>query len=137
MDKIRKSYVVIVGEKGSLPEFYDFPTIECAKAFLRGVTLDGWNQFGDDKLNFVKCGKYAKIEQRLCSGNMAACVHITWKDGSIEMQAHPSLGNALSFVNGFVKGKTETECGHKYDPISKTYEFENGGMISIIEKEMK
>lgn len=137
MDKIRKSYVVIVGEKGNLPEFYDFPTIKCANAFLRGATLDGWEQFGDDRSQFVKCGKYAKIESRLGSGNSAACVRITWKDGAIETQAHPSFGNAMSFVNGFVKGKDAAGLSYKYDPISKTYEFENGEKISIIEREMK
>jgi hypothetical protein len=136
MDKIRKSYVVIVGEKGNIPEFYDFPTVGHAKAFLRGVTLDGWDQFGDE-LNFVKCGKYAKMVQRLSSGNTAACVHITWENGSIEKQAFPCLMNAISFVNGWVKGRAATGLSHKFDSISKTYEFENGEKIVIIEKEMK
>jgi hypothetical protein len=132
--RIQSSYVVIVGEGEYVPTFYDFSSIQCAKAFVKGRTLGKWKQVEDHQ--FTKGKKYVRIEPRLGVGNKAAFVQIE-ENGTFESHPYVYFENAKSFVEGVITGRRIAGINYKFDPVTNSYEFDDGQKITIMEQEMK
>lgn len=133
--RIHSSYVVIVGNGDDIPEFYDFCTMPNAKSFVRGRTLNRWEQVGD--YQFQKGKKYIRIEPRVGTGSKATFIRIEEKDGSSETHSYVCPQNAQCFINGFVKGRGDAGIGCAFDSPENTYTFTDGQKITVIDKEIK
>lgn len=132
--RFRSSYVVIMGVGEYSPEFYDFRSIHCAEAFVKGRTLGKWKQVEDNE--FRKGEKYVRIEPRMGVGNKAAFVQFE-QNGMFESHPYVYFENAKSFVEGVITGRRIAGVNYKFDPVTNSYEFDDGQKITIIEQEMK